>query len=60
MPAKPYLVRNHEIVDDSQVLIAAPKEFTEQLRSGTWATIRYARKIGRTVRIVFPDGSIGR
>jgi hypothetical protein len=56
MPPKPYLVRNHEIVDSSDVLIATPKGFVEELRSGTWATIRYARKQGKRVFIVFPSG----
>lgn len=42
-PQKP-LVRNHKIVDRSRILIAAPAQSTEQARSGTWATIRYARK----------------
>jgi hypothetical protein len=50
---KDYLVRNHDIVDESQVLIAAPKnERREERISGTWATIRYARKIGRRVIIL--------
>lgn len=55
--AKPYLDRNHDIVDETDILIAAPKEKTEQLRSGTWATIRYARKLGHSVYIVYPDGT---
>ena len=41
------LVRNHKIVDECDFLIAAPCG-PEQLRSGTWATIRYARKIGKS------------
>ena len=53
-PWKPYLERNHTIVDICDVLIAAPKTPTEELRSGTWATIRYARKIGRPVIILDP------
>jgi hypothetical protein len=55
-PAKPYLVRNQEIVDASEVLIAAPKSKTEEVRSGTWATIRYARKLGRDLYIIWPNG----
>ena len=55
---KPYLERNHDIVDDCSLLIATPGEVTEQLRSGTWATIRYARKIGRALAIIYPDGSL--
>ena len=53
-PWKPYLERNHDIVDVCEMLIAAPKSLTEELRSGTWATIRYARKIGRPVIILDP------
>ena len=53
---KPYLVRNHDIVDESDILIATPGEFKEQLRSGTWATIRYAQKKGKKIVIVWPNG----
>lgn len=49
---KPYLERNKDIVDVCQVLIACPKTKQEELRSGTWSTIRYARKIGRPVIIL--------
>lgn len=53
---KPYLDRNHDIVDATDFLIATPGEEAEQLRSGTWATVRYARKIGRKVLIIKPSG----
>jgi hypothetical protein len=53
-----YLDRNTEIVKETEVLIACPKEMTEQLRSGTWATVRRARKLSRNVIILFPDGSM--
>jgi hypothetical protein len=53
---KPYLERNHDIVEESDFLIATPKEIVEQLRSGTWATIRYARKQGKKVVIIYPNG----
>lgn len=58
-PPKPYLERNHDIVDNVYILIACPKE-KEILRSGTWATIRYAilRKI-KTI-IIYPNGIIER
>ena len=39
-----FLYRNHRIVDAVQLLLAIPKEPQETIRSGTWATIRYARK----------------
>ena len=57
-PAKPPLDRNRDIVDACEVLIAAPKEMSETLRSGTWATIRYCRKVGKPLFIVWPDGSV--
>lgn len=44
---KDYIPRNHDIVDAAQLLIAAPKMNDEELRSGTWATVRYARKTGK-------------
>ena len=52
---KPYLVRNKEIVGMSDVILAAPKDL-EELRSGTWSTIRYAAKKLKPVLIVYPDG----
>ncbi len=55
---KEYLDRNHDIVDACSVLIATPGTMGEVLRSGTWATVRYARKQKRTLHIVFPDGSV--
>lgn len=56
--AKPYLQRNKDIVDETDVLIATPKGNEEELRSGVWATIRYARKQKKKIVIIFPDGSI--
>lgn len=53
-----YLVRNKAIVNASQVMIATPGGMVEVLRSGTWATIRYARAAKRPVYIIFPDGRI--
>lgn len=43
------LQRNHVIVENSDILIAAPQEDGEILRSGTWATVRYARKAGKPI-----------
>lgn len=54
---KDYLVRNKDIVNESDVLIATPKEHNEQLRSGTWSTIRYAQKINKPLICIFPDGT---
>lgn len=51
------LIRNHDIVNSIDIMIAAPGESREVLRSGTWATIRYARKVGKELIIVYPDGT---
>jgi hypothetical protein len=53
---KPYLERNRDIVDACDVLIACPKTLKEELRSGTWATVRYARKVGKPVAILWNNG----
>jgi len=46
---KQYMDRNQDIVDESDILIGAPKEEIEQLRSGTWSTVRRAIKAEREV-----------
>ena len=45
----PYLKRNKKIVDDTSYIIACPWSEKEQLRSGVWSTIRYARKKNKPV-----------
>tara|TARA_Y100000296_G_scaffold81312_1_gene108285 strand:- start:415 stop:801 length:387 start_codon:yes stop_codon:yes gene_type:complete len=45
MPAREYLDRNKDIVDAVDFLIAAP-DGPERQRSGTWSTVRYAKKTG--------------
>jgi hypothetical protein len=54
LPPAPYLMRNRAIVDSVKVLVAAPASDHEVLRSGTWATVRYARKRGVLVLVVGP------
>lgn len=56
-PDRPYLERNRAIVEHSDGLIAAPKMATEVVRSGTWMTVRWARRNKRPIWIVLPDGS---
>ena len=58
-PPKPYMKRNQDIVDASQGLIATPHG-PEEVRSGTWATIRRARKKGIPICIVYPNGKVER
>jgi len=50
-----YIKRNHAIVDETEVLIAMPKQDIEQMRSGTWATVRYARQMGKSLMIIRPN-----
>ena len=45
LPSKPYLPRNKDIVNAINFLIAAP-DGPERQRSGTWSTVRYAKKVG--------------
>lgn len=42
-----YIKRDYKIVDSTDCLIGAPKTDAEQIRSGSWTTIRYARKTGK-------------
>lgn len=58
LTAKEYLDRNHDIVNASSILFATPKESKEKIRSGTWATIRYAAKHGKKLFIILPDGEV--
>lgn len=51
-PAAPYLVRNRAIVDACDLLIACPRTHREETRSGTWATVRYARSQNKPILII--------
>ena len=57
LPRKPYLVRNRDIVNASNILLATP-DGPERLRSGTWATIRYARDLKHPIKICYPNGEV--
>lgn len=56
-PVKSYLDRNQDIVDASDGLLATPNG-PEKLRSGTWSTVRLARKKGIPIYIVYQNGDI--
>jgi hypothetical protein len=56
--AEAYIERNHDIVDETDILIATPRGYEEETRSGTWATVRYARKSKKPVVIIFPNGTV--
>jgi len=55
---RPYLERNRDIVNEVEVLVACPDGEDEELWSGTWATIRAARKKGIRIVIIWPDGNV--
>ena len=56
LPPRPYIQRNHDIVDAVELIVAIPAG-PEITRSGTWATIRYARKTGIPIYVINPDGT---
>ena len=53
-PPREYLDRNMNIVTECSLLIATPKTNAEELRSGTWTTIRYARKQDKPIQYILP------
>lgn len=53
LPPAPYIIRNRAIVERSRRLLATPNG-PEILRSGTWATIRYARLLERPIAVFEP------
>lgn len=53
-----YRLRNQDIVMACSTLIATPRESFETVRSGTWSTVRFARKMNRTILIIYPDGKM--
>lgn len=58
MPEKPFLIRNRNIINESDVILITPKETREQFKgSGTWASIRYARTANKPLVVIWPDGS---
>ena len=52
-----FLARNRVIVESSTLLIACPAEVYEVQRSGTWATVRLARKLRLQILLCWPDGT---
>ena len=56
-PRADYLSRNRHIVDETGELVACPVG-PEKLHSGTWSTVRYARRMRRPITVIWPDGRI--
>lgn len=57
-PEHDYMIRNHNIVGETKYLIACPSTGIEELRSGTWATVRAAQKSRKQVMLIPPHGII--
>jgi len=57
---KAYLSRNKDIVRYNEMLVATPGETQNRSRSGTWSTVRFARKMGRPVWVILPNGDLRR
>jgi hypothetical protein len=54
----PHLDRNHAIVEACDLLVACPKGPEQAQGSGTWATVKCARKLKKHIVIVWPDGTV--
>lgn len=55
----PYMLRNRAIVAETDLLLATPNgPEASAPRSGTWRTVRYARRMGRRIVIIYPSGDI--
>lgn len=52
LPAKDPLERNRDIVDGCDILLGCPEAKIEVQRSGTWSTIRYAKRTDCPVRVL--------
>lgn len=58
LPEKGYLDRDDDIAKACDRLIACPRTHYETQRSGTWATVRRARKYSKGVTTITPDGAM--
>lgn len=57
LPPENYMVRNQSIVLDSGTLLATPRSDVED-GSGSWSTIRFARRLGRPVAVILRNGDV--
>lgn len=56
LPPKKALDRDDDMARICDIMLATPPTDEEILRSGTWATIRYAKKHKKKIYIVQPKG----
>jgi hypothetical protein len=58
-PPRRAKARNQEIVNLCDRLVAAPRgPEKSNLRSGTWMTVRMARRAKKPIVLVWPDGTV--
>ena len=57
-PPEHPLVRNQIMATRADHVLACPETAHEVLRSGTWTTVRAARRAGHRVTIIEPDGTV--
>lgn len=50
--------RNKDIIDPCDVIFATPAQPFEEPRGGTWHAVRYSRKTGKKIIVIWPDGSV--
>lgn len=53
---KPYLVRERNIVESTDNVLATPATKQRVARSGTWTTTAYALETNKLWKVVYPDG----
>jgi hypothetical protein len=54
---KTHFARNRDIVNETDHLLATPFDSKPLTHGGTWYTIDYAKKKGKPVTIIWPDGT---
>lgn len=61
LPTKTHFARNRDIVDATEILFACPNHcepITKDSKGGTAYTVNYARKKGKRIWIILPDGTV--
>lgn len=51
---QPPLDRNWDIIREADLVVACPESAVESLRSGTWAAVRYADQLNKTIKVIKP------
>jgi hypothetical protein len=56
-PVQTHFARNREIVRRCEVLVACPGGMAEQSKGGTWYTVQCARRAGKRLIVLWPNGT---